>query len=231
MIEPENYPASEQEAVKLEGMPTLARGRMPEDFAEGDAYVYLFDPKWRWDEEPELVIGTITDPSPIDRPYRLGLPLGISFEVLLQEARLLRGEDFITLKSYEPSELPDLPRQIVLNRPELRSKAPSVGHVTLETPHASVPRIIGVSMNDNALIPVSAMPLLQRDEDFRTAWLLDGPEDLESRSALEKAIREWRPERAEAASGRRARMHAHGVSHKVRKHRDTSMDTFSADRV
>ncbi|HEX5744203.1 MAG TPA: hypothetical protein VFX84_02015 [Candidatus Saccharimonadales bacterium] len=227
----------QERELSLAGMPTLARGRMPEEFPLGERFVYLFDPKWR-DEEPELVTGTIADASATDRPFRMGLPLGSMYDVLGQEARLLRGEDFITLESLKPSELPDLPRQIMLNSPELRSRIPSAGFVTLETPAASVPRIIGIEMNDNSLIPESAMPLLQRDADFRTVWLLDGPDDLERRTALERAIHDWSPAEGAVAAGeaadsgpRRARRHARNLSHKVLRHPDTSTDTFSADRI
>lgn len=235
------YEKPAEEPLSLEGLPSLARGRLPEHFPEGERFVYLFDPMWR-DEDPELVTGTIGDVCSYDRPFRMGLRLGTLFDVLGGEARLLRGEAVMTLDSFNPSELPDLPRQIMLNTPELRSKMPSAGNITLETPGASVPRIIGIEMGDNALIPESVMPLLQRDENFRTVWLLDGPDDLERRTALEHAIRAWspaRPDEVETVAAaepsqhepRRARRHAHGLSRKVARHRDTSMDTFSGDRI
>lgn len=234
----------EAAALSLEGMPTLAMGRLPEDFPEGERFVYLFDPMWR-DEEPELVTGTIGDVDAYDSAFRLWLPLDVMSTVLGEEARLLRGETTVGLDSFQPSDLPDLPRQIMLNRPDLRSRMPAAGHVTLETPGASVPRIIGIPMNDNALIPESAMPLLQRDEDFRAVWLLDGPDDLERREALERAIHDWSPrgpveteepvavevEHSPDHEPRRARLHSHHSSGKVGRHPDLGMETFSGDRA
>jgi hypothetical protein len=234
----------EAAALSLEGMPTLAMGRLPEDFPEGGRFVYLFDPMWR-DEEPELVTGTITDADAHEGAFRLWLPLDVMSEVLGEEARLLRGETTTGLDSFQPSELPDLPRQIMLNRPELRSRMPAAGHVTLETPGASVPRIIGIQMNDNSLIPESAMPLLQRDEDFRAVWLLDGPDDLERREALERAIHDWSPrepaeteepvfidaERPQNHEPKRARLHSRHYSGKVGRRPDLSTETFSGDRA
>lgn len=246
MIDPNTLPAGgpEAAALSLEGMPTLAMGRLPEDFPEGGRFVYLFDPMWR-DEEPELVTGTIADVDAHEGAFRLWLPLNVMSTVLGEEARLLRGETTVGLDSFQPSELPDLPRQIMLNRPELRSRMPAAGHVTLETPGASVPRIIGIPMNDNSLIPESAMPLLQRDEDFRTVWLLDGADDLERREALEKAIHDWSPrqpaeteepvvvdvERPQDHGPKRARLHSRHTSGKVGRRPDLNMETFSGDRA
>jgi hypothetical protein len=210
---------TDKKTIRLEDMPSLARGRMPEDFPLNERFIYLFDPNWR-QEEPELVTGTIADVTAYDRPFRLGLPLDAIFSVLGEESRLLKGERTVTLESFKDSELPDMPRQIMMHSSELRSKMPSPGHVTLETPSASVARIIGISMNDNSLIPESAMPLLQQDEDFRAVWLLDGPNDLEKRTALEQAIHNWKPSGPSlAGKQRRARTHTEIIpgsfSHKV----------------
>lgn len=200
----------EREAVSLDGLPTLARARMSEDFPLGERFVFLFDPKWHR-EEPEPVTGTIGDVHAYDEPFRRSLPDGMMFPVLGTEARLLKGKAIVTLDSLEPSTLPDLPRQIMLNSPELRSKMPSAGYITLETSSASVPRIIGISMNDNALIPESAMPILQENEDLLEVWLLDGTDDPEKRAALERAIRNWSPEEPNTAAREpgRARRHTY----------------------
>ncbi len=201
----------------FDGLPPLARERLPGDFDLGDRVLYLFDPAWR-DTEPEVVLGEITDISPCDRPFRLGLPLGTMLAVLGEESERLTGKREVNSESFKRES--DLPRQIMLESPELRSKTPSTGDVLIRTDvGASVPRIIGISINDYALIPETTLPHLQRDEAYRTAYLLDGGDDLEERTFLEHAIRDWTNEetsKVEARQPSRARAHSRMLSGRIK---------------
>lgn len=203
MKTPDTAPAVEPETLfrmaaegAFEGLPPLPNERMPDDF-NGGAYVLdLFYRTWM-EEGPQLVPSRIDDVWRTTRPLALRLPLGVDFQDITREvAAESDGQlDEVALRrEVNPEPL----RQHLLRDPELRPYLPSPGFVNLETPKTDANRtgsVIGVNMNNIALIPRAAIPHLIENPDYREAWLVNGSVTWDGEAeALREKLSELRAE-------------------------------------